>query len=152
MIILGRNDLFADGMFSLLFVGPTQSGKTYFGHQILKHNCIMYGEQKSIRIFWYYIQWQECYEKLKKSLRKSIGCEKVFTELSKNLWEINPRYNTIIILDDLMAKATDSSVVFRLFTQGHHGGPPRPQVFSYCWKTCFLKGNIIRILAQAPST
>ena len=40
-------------------------------------------------------------------------------ELSENLCEINPRYN-IIILDDLVAEATDSPVVSRLFTQGRH--------------------------------
>ena len=38
--------------FSLLAVGPTQSGKTYFIQQILKHDRIVYEEQKSIRIFW----------------------------------------------------------------------------------------------------
>ena len=42
--------------FSLLFVGLTQSGKTYFVQQILKHNRIVHEEQKSIRIFWYYNQ------------------------------------------------------------------------------------------------
>ena len=36
--------------FSLLVVGPTQSGKTYFVQQILKYNRIVYEEQKSIRI------------------------------------------------------------------------------------------------------
>ena len=41
-------------------------------------------------------------------------------ELSEDLCEINPRYNKIIILDDLMAEATDSPVVSRLFTQGRH--------------------------------
>ena len=42
-------------------------------------------------------------------------------ELSEDLCEINPRYNiNIIILEDLMAEATDSPVVSRLFTQGHH--------------------------------
>ena len=51
--------------FSSLVVGPTQSGKTYFVQQILEHNRISYEEQKSIRIFWYYNQWQECYEDLK---------------------------------------------------------------------------------------
>ena len=30
----------------------TQSGKTYFVQQILKHNRIVYEGQKSIRIFW----------------------------------------------------------------------------------------------------
>ena len=41
-------------------------------------------------------------------------------ELSEDLCEINPRHNNIIILDDLMAEATDSPVVSRLFTQGRH--------------------------------
>ena len=41
-------------------------------------------------------------------------------KLSKNLCEINPRNNNIIILDDLMAEATDSPAVSRLFTQGRH--------------------------------
>ena len=106
--------------FSLLVVGPTQSGKTYFVQQILKHNRIVYEEQKSIRIFWYYNQWQECYEELKTSLGKSIRFERGVPELSENLCEINPQYNNIIILDDLMAEGTDSPVVSRLFTQGRH--------------------------------
>ena len=42
--------------FSLLVVGPTQSGKTNFVQQVLKHNRIVYEEQKSIRLFWYYHQ------------------------------------------------------------------------------------------------
>ena len=106
--------------FSLLVVGPTQSGKTYFVQQILKHNRIVYEEQKSIRIFWYYNQWQECYEELKTSLGKIIRFERGVPELSEDLCEINPRYNNIIILDDLMAEATDSPIVSRLFTQGRH--------------------------------
>ena len=107
--------------FSLLVVGPTQSGKTYFVQQILENNRIMYEEQKSIRIFWYCNQCQECYEKLKKSLGKSILFERGVPELSEDLCEINARYNNITILDDLMAEATDSPVVSRLFT---HARPP----------------------------
>ena len=91
--------------FSLLVVGPRQSGKTYFVQQILENNRIVYSE---------------CYEKLKKSLGKSIRFERGVPELSENLCEINPQYNNIIILDDLMAEATDSPVVSRLFTQGRH--------------------------------
>ena len=105
--------------FSLLVVGPTQSGKTYFVQQILENNRIVYEEQKSIRIFWYYNQWQESYEKLKKTLGKSILFERGVPELSEDLREINARYNNII-LDDLMVEATDSPVVSRLFTQGRH--------------------------------
>ena len=88
----------------------------------MENNRIVYEEQKSIRIFWYYNQWQECYEKLKKSrsLGKSIRFEGGVPELSEDLCEISARYNNIIILDDLMAEATDSPVVSRLFTQGCH--------------------------------
>ena len=80
----------------------------------------MYEEKKSICIYWYYNKWQECYEELKKSLGKSIRFKRGVPELSKDLCGINPRYNNIIILDDLMAEATDSPVVSRLFTQGRH--------------------------------
>ena len=137
--------------FSLLVVGPTQSGKTYFVQRILKHNRTVYEEQKSIRIFWCYNQWQECYEKLKKSLGKSIQIERGVPKLSEDLCEINARYNNnniIIILDDLMAEATDSPVVSRLFTQGQH----RNASVIYCCKTCFLRGNIIQTSAEMPST
>ena len=92
-------------------MGPTQSGKTYFVQQILKHNRIVYEEQKRIRIFWYYNQWQECYEELKKSLGKSIRFERGVPELFEDLCEINARYDNIIILDDLMTEVTDSPVV-----------------------------------------
>ena len=57
---------------------------------------------------------------MKTSLGKSIRFERGVPELSEDLCEINPRYNNIIILDDLMAEATDSPVVSRLFTQGRH--------------------------------
>ena len=41
-------------------------------------------------------------------------------KLSEDLCEINSRYKNIIILDNLMAEATDSRVVSRLFAQGRH--------------------------------
>ena len=86
----------------------------------MEHNRISYEEQKSIRIFWYFNQWQECYEDLKKSLGKSIRFERGLPDLSEDLCEVNPRYNNIIILDDLITEAADSPVVSRLFTQGRH--------------------------------
>ena len=96
-------------------MGPTQSGKTYFVQQILK-----YTKAKEYSHFSHHNQWQERYKELKKSLRKGIQFERGLPELSEDLCEINPRYNNIIILDDLIAKATDSPVVSRLFTQGRH--------------------------------
>ena len=136
--------------FLLLVVGPTQSGKTYFVQQILENNRIVYEEQKSIRIFWYYNQWQECYEKLKKSLGKSIRFERGVPKLSEDLCEINPRYNNIIIriLDDLMAEATAVLWYLDCLRKAAIETP----ALSYCCKTCFLKENIIRISAEMPST
>ena len=104
--------------FSLMVVGPSQSGKTYFVQQMLENNRIVYEEQRSIRIHWCYNQWQDRYDELRKSLGKSIRFERGLPELSEDLSEINTRYNNIIILDDLMAETTDSPVVARLFTQG----------------------------------
>jgi hypothetical protein len=40
--------------FSLMVVGPSQSGKTYFVEQMLENNRIVYEEQRSIRIHWCY--------------------------------------------------------------------------------------------------
>ena len=106
--------------FSLMVVGPSQSGKTYFVQQMLENNRIVYEEQRSIRIHWCYNQWQDRYDELRKSLGKSIRFQRGLPELSEDLSEINTRYNNIIILNDLMAEATDSPVVARLFTQGRH--------------------------------
>ena len=106
--------------FSLMVVGPSQSGKTYFVQQMLENNRIVYDEQRNIRILWCYNQWQDRYDDLKKSLGKSIRFRRGLPELSEDLSEIDTRYNNIIILDDLMAEATDSPVVARLFTQGRH--------------------------------
>ena len=128
------------------FTFPTQSGKTYFVQQILEHNRIVYEEQKSIRIFWYYNQWQECYEELKKSFGKSIRFERGVSELSEDVCEINPHYN-IIIVDDLMAEATvlwylDCLPIVAIETPA----------LSFCCNTCSLKVNMIRISVEMPST
>jgi hypothetical protein len=100
--------------FSLLVVVPTQSGETYFVQQILENNRIVYEEQRSIRIVWCYNQWQNCYDNLRKSFGKSIRFERGLPEQSESINESNARYNNIIILDDLMAEATDSPMVSTL--------------------------------------
>ena len=64
--------------FSLLVVGPTQCGKTFFFEKILSTDCILYESKKSRPIWWYYSQWQDRY----KVMQSSIGKEwKIETDL-----------------------------------------------------------------------
>ena len=56
--------------FSLLVVGPTQSGKTYFVQQILENDRIVYEKNKRRRILWCYTQWQEGYQTMKKIIQE----------------------------------------------------------------------------------
>ena len=90
--------------FSLLVVGPSQSGKTYFVQQILENDRIVFEENKRVRIFWYYNQWQDRYNVLKQSLGKTIAFERGLPDLSDDLSEISTKYNNIIVLDDLVSE------------------------------------------------
>ena len=100
--------------FSLLVVGPTQSGKTYFVQQILKHNRIVYEEQKSIRIFWYYNQWQECYEELKTSLGKSIRFERGLHFMNAYYKEIEKPFGYLLV-DNKPDTPADQQILADLF-------------------------------------
>ena len=107
-------------MFSMLVVGPSQCGKTYFVQQLLTKACIDYPEKKPMQVYWFYSQWQPRYDEIKQVLKKKIRFSQGLPELSDDLHEINPEYHNILVFDDLMAQATDSPVLSRLFTQGRH--------------------------------
>ena len=107
-------------MFSMLVVGPTQCGKTYFVEQLLTKNCIKYPSKKSTRIYWFYNQWQRCYATLQRTLGDEIEFAQGLPDLSEDLREINPKFHNVLVFDDLMSKATDSPVLSTLFTQGRH--------------------------------
>ena len=106
--------------FSMLVVGPTQCGKTYFVQQLLTKDCIEYPSKKPIQIYWFYNQWQLRYDALKRALKKNIQFTQGLPSLSEDLHEINPAYNNILVFDDLMSQAIDSPVLSQLFTQGRH--------------------------------
>ena len=105
---------------SLLVVGPSQSGKTVFVEQILTRDRIVYETNKPRRILWYYSQWQDRYEALKSAIGKDIKFFRGLPTFQEDLREIDPKYNNVIIFDDLMAEAIESPIVSRLFTQGRH--------------------------------
>lgn len=107
-------------MFSMLVVGPSQCGKTYFVQQLLTKKCIEFPEKKPVQIYWFYNQWQERYDEIKQQLKNRIRFTQGLPELSVDLHEISPEHNNILVFDDLMAQAADSPVLSRLFTQGRH--------------------------------
>ena len=108
-------------LFSLLCIAPSQAGKTYLIRQILEKNRITYPEpKKTIRIRWYYRQWQSVYEDMQKILGNKIKFCQGLPKYKDDLSDIDPRYNNIIALDDLMDLAKDSPIVAKLFTQGRH--------------------------------
>ena len=106
--------------FSMIVVGPTQCGKTYFVQQLLTKDCLEYSSEKPVQIYWFYNQWQSRYDTLKRALKKNIHFTQGLPDLSEDLHEINPEYHNLLVFDDLMSQAIDSPVLSRLFTQGRH--------------------------------
>ena len=107
-------------MFSMLVVGPSQFGKTYFVEQLLTNNCVKYPSKKHRRIYWFYNQWQSRYATLKSKLGDEIVFTQGLPDMSEDLSEINPKFNNMLVFDDLMSSAIESSLLSSLFTQGRH--------------------------------
>ena len=106
--------------YSMIVVGPSQCGKTHFVHQLLTHKCTIYHHKKPVLVCWYFNQWQPKYKEIQRDLGSSIRFIQGVPELEEDLSDIKPSKHTILVLDDLMAQATDSPVVSKLFTQGRH--------------------------------
>ena len=107
-------------IFSLLVVVPTQCGKTVFDEKILTTDRILYESKKPRRIWWYYGQWQDRYNVMQSSIGKEIQFIRDLPEFKKDLREIDPKFNNVLVFDDLMAQATDSPLISLLFTHGRH--------------------------------
>ena len=101
-------------------VGPTQCGKTFFVEEILTKDRILYETEKPRRILWFYSQWQDIYEAMKSAIGKDMKCFRGLPKFKDDLREIDPKYNNVLIFDDLMSEAIQSPIVSSLFTQGRH--------------------------------
>lgn len=103
-------------MFSMIVVGPGQCGKTCFAEELLTKKCVKYPSKKPRRIYWFYNQMQPRYASLKSTLGAEIQFTQGLPKLSGDLREINPKFNNILVFDDLMSQATESPVMSKLFT------------------------------------
>ena len=77
--------------FSLLVVGPTQCGKTFFFEKILSTDCILYESKKSRPIWCYYSQWQDRYKVMQSSIGKEWKIETDIFAQGRSQRKIFPR-------------------------------------------------------------
>ena len=124
--------------FRMMVVGPTECGKTLFVKQLLTKPCIKYPTRKPRKIVWFYSQWQSGYEELKSCLGDVIAFCEGIPQFSEELREINPKFNNVLVFDDLMREAVDSPIEMRV-------------PFFYC-KTCLPKASITPILLTMQNT
>ena len=103
---------------------PRKLTKAYpefiFVEKILITDRILYESKKPRRIWWYYSQWQDSYKVMQSSFENEIQFFRGLPEFKEDLWEIDPKFNNVLVFDDLKAQATDSPLVCFLFTQGRH--------------------------------
>lgn len=107
--------------FSLMVVGPSMSGKSFFVKQMLERDHIEYDDpQKQRRIHWFYGQYRDMFNDMRRNMGRDIYFKQGLPEFEPDLCDIDPRYNNIVVLDDLMDMAVDSPIISKLFTQGRH--------------------------------
>lgn len=96
--------------FSMLISGARGSGKTYFVKNLLESEFIF---PLPKNIFWIYGAYQP-------ELFNELKINKLFNiEFRTDIDEKYP-HNSLIIIDDLMDKASNSSAVLNLFVNGRH--------------------------------
>ena len=103
--------------FSMLVVGPTQSGKTAFVEQMFEEPRFTFPTKRKGQILWFYNQWQPRYEAM---IDLGVKFEEGLPDWSESLQELDPKMHHILVFDDLMHQAVNSPLLSRLFTQGRH--------------------------------
>ena len=75
---------------------------------------------KQRRIHWFYGQYQDMFKDMRRNMGKDIYFKQGLPKFERDLSDIDPCDNNIVVLDDLMDIAVDSPVISKLFTQGRH--------------------------------
>ena len=114
MSLVGHDD---DQIFTSR--GGPHLAKHFSLKKFLTTDRILYESKKPRRIWWYYSQWQDRYKMMQSSIGKEIQFIRGLPEF-KDLREIDPKFNNVLVFYDLMAQATDRSLDSLLFTQGRH--------------------------------
>ena len=101
----------------MMLVGPSMSGKSYFVKELLERDRIEYEDhRKRPKIHWFYGQYQDMFKDMKRSLGHDMYIREGLPTFQLDLSDIDPKYNNIIVLDDLMDLALDSPIISKPFT------------------------------------
>ena len=121
--------------FSLMVVGPSMCGKSYFVRQMLEGDHMEYDDlRKQRRIHWFYGQYQDMFKDMRRNMGKDIYFKQGLPKFEFDLIDIDPCYNNIVVLDDLMDIAVDSPIISKLSPKGGI----ETQVSYCCYKMLFL--------------
>ena len=122
---------------TILIAGPTQSGKTFFFKQILAHNLI---QPPATRIL--YVNTGEIPPELQEfpQIEYIKGLEKLL-ECYENL---DPLERNLVVIDDQMAEAGNSTTIGNLFSKGSHH---KNITVIYIVQNLFDKGRVHRTIS-----
>lgn len=100
--------------FTCLIAGPQQSGKTHLLKHILQNQDVLISPAPE-KIYYCYSVWQPKFDEMLSSV-KNIE----FYQGIKDIQELNPLINNMIVLDDLMIDCQNSENISHLFTVDSH--------------------------------
>lgn len=99
--------------------GTTNSGKTTWLYNLLKHKDVLFPNIKTHKILYCYGVWQKLFDKMESTIDNIIFNEGVPS--SKIIEEISEKKeHNIIVLDDLMMDVVKNGEMELLFTRGSH--------------------------------
>jgi len=117
--------------------GQSGSGKTNFIMRILQNKQHLFGAQPPSIVKYYYGIWQDTYNQMQESI-ENISFQKGLPTEDELLTLTDPENHSLIIVDDLMNEAANSSVMELLFTRiSHH----RNCTCFYILQNAFISGK-----------
>ncbi len=103
-----------------LLAGQSGSGKTTYIFNVMKHQQEMFGDFPPQKIKYYYGIYKPLFDKMKETI-PNISFQLGLPSLQELEEFTDPDHHTMIIIDDLMTLAKDSSIVEDIFCQiSHH--------------------------------
>lgn len=103
---------------SLMIVGPSNCGKTYFTSRLLKHKDVMFTEN-ICNVLYCYSVWQVAFDKMSQDVENIQFHQGIPDDaLIKRFTE--DKLHNLVILDDLMVEFLQDKTAYKLFTMGCH--------------------------------